>query len=112
MQTQPAEILRIHIAESDRHEGKPLHEAIVAKCRELKMAGVTVLRGLEGYGESAEMLRAHLVHSDRPIVIVVVDIEPNIRRLIPAIAEMMDTGVMATSAVQMIRIQKSAAPGS
>jgi PII-like signaling protein len=104
---QPAEILRIHISESDRHQGKPLYEAIVAKCRELKMAGATVFSGLEGYGETAEMHKSHLIRSDRPIVVTIVDSAENIRRLIPVMADMMDTGLMATSAVQMIRIQKS-----
>ena len=106
---QPAEILRIHISESVRHEGRPLYEAIVAKCRDLKICGATVFRGVEGYGETAEMHRAHLVRSDRPIIITVVDTPENIRSLIPAVADMMDKGLMATSAVQMIRIQMRAA---
>jgi PII-like signaling protein len=105
---QPAEILRVHISESDRDGGKPLYEAIVAKCRELKIAGVTVFQGLEGYGETAEIHKAHLVHSDRPIVITVVDTAENIQRLIPVVAEMIDTGLMATSEVRMIRVQKTA----
>ncbi len=95
--TQPAEILRIHIPESDRFQGKPLYEAIVARCRELRIAGATVLRALEGYGESA----------GRPVVIIVVDTAENIARLIPAIAEMMDTGLMATSEARIVRVQKS-----
>jgi len=107
-QAQPAEILRIHISESDRHEGKPLYEAIVAKCRELNIAGATVFRGIEGYGETAELHKAHLVRRDRPIVITVVDCVENIQRIIPVVADMMDTGLMATSAVQMIRLQKRA----
>jgi PII-like signaling protein len=106
---QPAEILRIHISESDRFQGKPLYEAIVAKCRELKIAGATVFRGVEGYGETAEIHRAHLVRSDRPIIITIVDTTENIQRIVPVVAEMMDTGLMATSAVQMIRLQKKAA---
>ena len=64
--------------------------------------------GIEGYGEAAEMHKAHLVRSDRPITITVVDQAENIQRLIPVVAEMMDTGLMATSAVQMIRLQKKA----
>ena len=104
-QAQPAEILRIHISESDRHDGKPLYEAIVAKCRELKIAGATVFCGVEGYGETAEMHKAHLVHSNRPIVITVVDTAENMARLKPAVAEMMDTGLMAVSAVEMIRVE-------
>jgi PII-like signaling protein len=106
-QVQPGKILRVHISESDRHQGKPLYEAIVAKCRELKVAGATVFLGLEGYGETAEMHRAHLVHSDRPIVITVVDTAENIERLVPVVAEMMDTGLLASSEVQMIRVEKA-----
>ena len=104
---QPAEILRIHISESDRFHGKPLYEAIVARCRELQIAGATVFRGLEGYGENAELHKSHLVGSESPIVITVVDTAENIQRLIPTLAEMMDTGLMATSGVQMIRVQKT-----
>jgi PII-like signaling protein len=106
-QVQPAKILRIHISESDRHQGKPLYEAIVAKCRELKIAGATVFLGLEGYGETAEMHKAHLVHSDRPIVITIVDTAENIERLVPVVAEMMDTGLIASSEVQIIRVEKT-----
>ena len=107
-QVSSAEILRIHISESDRHQGKPLHEAIVAKCRELKIAGATVFLGIEGFGETAEMHTAHLVRSDRPVAITIVDTVENIRRLIPVVEEMMDTGLMAISGVEMIRVEKTA----
>jgi hypothetical protein len=33
-----ARMLRIHFGEGDKWQGKPLHEAIVAKCMELGMA--------------------------------------------------------------------------
>jgi PII-like signaling protein len=104
-QPQPGEILRIHISESDRFEGRSLYEAIVDLCRELKIAGATVFLGIEGYGETAAMHRAHLVHSDRPVVVVIADTAANIRRLISVIEPMIDTGVLATSRVQMVRVQ-------
>lgn len=110
-QGHPAKLLRIHISESDRHAGKPLYEAIVAKCRELKIAGATVFRGLEGYGETAEMHRAHLVRHDQPVVITIVDSAENLAALAPAVEAMMDTGLMATSDVQAVRVQKKAAAG-
>jgi uncharacterized protein len=106
MPAQPARILQIHIAASDRFNGKPLHEAIVAKCRELEIAGATVFQGLEGYGESAELHRSHLLHSDPPIVVTIVDTADNLSRLIPAVEEMMDTGVIALSDVEMIRVRR------
>lgn len=108
MKTQPGKILRIHISESDRYDGQPLFEAIIAKCRELRIAGVTVFQGLEGYGASTEMHRAHIVRSDRPIVLAIVDTAENIRRLVPAVEEMVDTGVLATSDVEMIRVERQA----
>ena len=104
--SQNAELLRIHIFESDRYQGNPLHEAIIAKCRELKIAGASVFAGLEGYGETAEIHRAHLVRSDRPMVVMIVDTPENIRRLVPAVESMLDTGLLAVSEVQMTRVEK------
>ncbi len=106
MKTQPGSILRIHISERDHSGGKPLFEAIIAKCRELKIAGATVFRGLEGYGETGDLHRARFITHDQPIVIVIVDTQQNLDRLLPAVEEMMDTGVLATSSVEMIRVEK------
>ena len=109
-QAQAAKILRIHICESDRLGGKPLYEAIVARCRELKIAGATVFLGLDGYGETAELHKSHLVRKDRPIVITIIDTPDNIQRLLPIAAEMIDTGLIAVSDVGMLRVEKRQAP--
>ncbi len=105
-----ARLLRIHIGENDRFQGRILYEAIIDKCREMKIAGATVLRGLEGYGESAEMHRPHLARHDQPILIAIVDSAENLSRLIPVVEEMMTTGLMAVSDVQVVRVQKKASP--
>jgi hypothetical protein len=107
----PARLLRIHISEGDRFQGKPLYEAIVARCRELKIAGATVFRGLEGYGESAEMHRSHLARHDQPIMISIVDTAENLSRLVPVVEQMMDTGLMAVSDVRVVRVQKKVTAG-
>jgi PII-like signaling protein len=108
-QFHQAKLARLHFSEHDRYQGKPLHEAIVAKCRELNIAGATVFRGLEGYGDSAEIRRAHLLTHDLPIVVTVIDSAENIERLLPVVEEMMDKGLIAVSDVQVTRIQKKAA---
>ena len=56
---QPAKYLRLHVGEDERWNGKPLYEAVVEKCRELEISGVSVFRGVEGFGESAEMHQSH-----------------------------------------------------
>ncbi len=106
-QSYKARLLRIHICEGDQFEGKPLYEAIVAKCREMKIAGATVLRGVEGYGETARIHKAHLAHSDRPILISIVDVAENIERLSMVVEQMMHTGLLAASDVDVVRVQKN-----
>lgn len=104
-----ARLLRLHFSEADRHEGKPLYEAVVDRARQLGIAGATVFRGVEGYGETAELHRAHLLRRDQPIVVTIVDTAENIMRLIPEIEAMMDKGLIATSDVECIRIERGAA---
>jgi uncharacterized protein len=106
-----AKLLRLHFGEDDRYNGKPLYEAIVTRCKELKIAGATVFRGLEGYGETAEIHRHHLIRKDQPIVVTIVDTLENLMRLIPEVEQMMDTGMIATSDVEYMRIEKPPTAG-
>ena len=52
-------LMRIHIGESDKWHGKPLYEAIVEMLRRESFSGVTVLRGVAGYGGSS------IYHTDK-----------------------------------------------
>src|SRR6476620_3338753 len=96
---QLAKLLRLHVTESDRYRGKALHEAILEKCREVKISGATVFRGLEGYGDTGEIHRSHLLGHDLPIVIQIVDTPDNIERLLSVVEDMMDKGLIAISDV-------------
>jgi PII-like signaling protein len=103
-----ARMLRIHFGESDKWQGKPLHEAIFAKCRELGMAGAIVYRGIEGYGTSTRMRHAgHWVLSrDAPMMISIIDTEEQINRLIPHLDVMVGEGLIAISSVEVTRYSK------
>jgi len=105
----PAKILRLHFSERDRYQGKPLYEAIVHKCHDLNLAGATVIRGLEGYGETGELHRHHIAESDQPVIVIIVDSEEKLRNSIPVFEQMMSTGVMAMSDAEVIRVRKEAA---
>ena len=108
MQTyRPAKLLRLHFTERDQHQGKPLYEAIVEKCREMKIAGATVFRGLEAFGDTAEIHRSHVLAHDLPIVVQIVDTDENIQRLLLLLEDMMDKGLIAISDVNTVRIQKA-----
>jgi uncharacterized protein len=105
-----ARLLRLHFGEADQYNGKPLYEAIVDRCKSLRIAGATVFRGLEGYGGTAEIHRHHLIKKDQPILVTIVDTEENLARLIPELEAMIDTGMIATSEVEYIRIENDSEP--
>jgi PII-like signaling protein len=98
-------MLRIHFGEDDKWKNKPLHQAIVEKCRELDIAGATVFRGIEGYGASTLIRRSHLLSfsSDAPLMVSVIDTEEKIRQLLPFLDQVVQEGLIATSEVEVIK---------
>jgi uncharacterized protein len=104
---RPSKMLRLLFTEAERYGGKPLYEAIVNKCLELNIAGATVFRGIEGYGDTAEIHHSHLIKHDLPILVTIVDSGENLQRLQHALEEMMDKGLIATSDVTVIRVHKT-----
>jgi uncharacterized protein len=104
-----ARMLRIHFGEVDKCQGKPLYEAIVAKCIELRMAGATVYRGIEGYGASTRIHHASLwkFSRDAPIMLTVIDREEQIEKLIPHLDVMVEEGLIAMSGVEVIRYSRT-----
>jgi len=100
-----AKMLRIHFGEDDKWHGKPLYRAIVEKCRELDIAGATVLRGIEGYGASTLIRRTHLLSfsHDAPVMVSVIDSEDKIQKLLSILDEMVGEGLIAVSEVEVIK---------
>lgn len=100
-----ARLLRIHFGEDDKWRNKPLYLAIVEKCRELDIAGATVLRGIEGYGASTRVRRSHHLafSSDAPVMVTVIDTEEKIGLLLPFLDEVVDEGLIAMSEVEVIK---------
>jgi uncharacterized protein len=106
-----ARMLRIHFGEDDRWECKPLHEAILAKCKELGIAEAIVFRGIEGYGSGSRIRRSgHWSRSkDAPIQLSIVDTAEQIARLIPLLDTMVEEGVVTASTVEVIRYSREPA---
>ncbi|WP_345787589.1 MULTISPECIES: DUF190 domain-containing protein [Dehalobacter] len=67
--------LRIYIGEASKYKGTLLYHAIVKKAKELGLAGVTVLRGIEGFGANSRIKTAKILElsHDLPIVIDIVE---------------------------------------
>ena len=98
-------LLRIFIGESDRHEHRPLYEAIVLKAREAQLAGATVLRGPMGFGAASRIHTAKILRlsMDLPMVIEMVDSEEKIRAFLPALEGMIGGGLITLEKVQVLQ---------
>lgn len=101
-----ARLLQAHIREGDRHDNRPLWEVMVARCREMGIAGATVFRGLEGYGDTAEIHRPRFVGGDLPVVVTVVDTPEKIEALAPALEAIMEHGVLLMENVAARRVRR------
>jgi PII-like signaling protein len=112
MNSRPGKLLRLYVNEHDKYQGKPLYEAIAARCQELNLAGVTVFRGLEGFGETSELHRPHLLAHDQPIVITVIDMPDKTAQALPVLQEMMRSGVIAVTDVEVTFVSKGTASPS
>lgn len=78
-----AVLMRIFIGESDKYKGKSLYQFLVEWLRKNHFAGVTVLRGLAGFGKASKVHSSDLLElsSDLPIVIEIVDKDEKIEEL-------------------------------
>jgi PII-like signaling protein len=101
-----AMLLRIFIGENDRHQRRPLYEAVVLAARERGLAGATVLRGPMGYGASSRLHTAKILRlsEDLPLIVEIVDSEERIKAFLPTLETMMTaSGLVTLEKVQVIR---------
>jgi PII-like signaling protein len=107
------QLLRVFLGESDQWHGEPLHEAIVKKLRMLEVAGATVYRGILGYGAKGHQHKRSFFHPmrDLPVMISVIDTAERIAAATDAIEDMIADGLIVTSDVDLVRIERSTPAG-
>jgi PII-like signaling protein len=98
-------LLRIFFGEDDKVNHRPLHEAIVLKAREMHLAGATVLRGHVGFGHSTRIHTTKILRlsEDLPVVVEIVDTQEKIDRFLPALDQMMSSGLVTIEKVQVLQ---------
>jgi len=85
--------------------GKPLYEAIVGGLRAHDIAGVTVYRGILGYGANRRIHKdaALGLSHDRPILLSIVDTEEKLKAFMPVLDKMVLQGLVVLSDVDVIK---------
>jgi PII-like signaling protein len=100
-----AQIMRIYVSEEDRWKDKPLYNALVEAMRANDIAGVTVYRGILGYGAHRRL------HKDKPLVsshhgsimLSAIDSAEKLRAFLPIVDQMVEEGLVVFSDVDIIK---------
>lgn len=98
-------LLKIYISEDSKYRNHNLYHALVLKLKELGMAGVTVTRGIEGYGQGQRLHTAKILElsASLPIIVEVVDTPDKIMKALPVVKEMVNEGLVITADVEVIK---------
>jgi PII-like signaling protein len=105
-------LMRIHIGERDKHEGKPLYQQIVELLRVRHYAGATVVRAIMGFGASSRIRTDRFLElsTDLPIVVECVDTEDKIDSILPELDEMIGGGLITLERVRVIMYRPELPP--
>lgn len=97
-------LVRIYIGESDQWEGRPLYDAIVRRLRERGVRGVSVFKGIEGYGRASRVhtTRILAMSEDLPILLEAVDTEDRLRPVLDELEPMIGGGLVTLERVQVM----------
>jgi PII-like signaling protein len=100
-----AKLMRIFFGENDKWHGKPLQEALVEALRANEIAGVTVYRGILGYGANRRIHKDKTLglSHDRPIMMAVIDTEAKLTAFTPILDQMLQQGLVVLSDVDVIK---------
>jgi PII-like signaling protein len=103
-----AKLLRIYVGEAERFKGKSLYQHLVYWLKEKGISGVTVLRGIEGYGQDKVLRTFRILElsSDLPMVLEAVDSADKIEAILPEVCELVPKGLVFTSDIEVHKYGK------
>ena len=102
-------MLKIYLGEKDRIHHKPMFEHIVEMAYKMGMRGITVYRGIMGFGCKRHIHRSDIfsLSPDLPVIIEIVDEEKRINRFSEEISKLSFDGLVITMDVEVISIGES-----
>ncbi len=95
----PAKKLTVYVDESDKFGGKPIYEVLLDIFYKKKIAGVSVFRGVAGYGSDGVFHTSKMLElsTSLPVKIEAVDSEEMIAGVLPDVADIVEKGLIEIS---------------
>ncbi len=103
-----AKKLTVYVDETDKYEGKPVYEVLMDIFYKQRIAGVSVFRGVAGYGSDGVFHTSKMLElsTDLPVKIEVVDSEEMISRVLPLINDVVGKGLIEISDTLVVKCCK------
>src|SRR5262249_31665906 len=97
-------LMRIHVGEREKYEGKPTYEQIVHLLRDRRLAGATGFRGIMSFGGTAHVHTVKFLElsGDLPIVSECVDSAEKIDAILAELDSMIGGGLITLEKVDVI----------
>ena len=101
--------LKIYVSEDTRYKGHNLYNEIVFMLKAEGICGVTIYRGIAGYGEGRILHTTRFIEmsSSLPVIIEAVDKKENIIKVLPKIKEMVQEGLVTVQDVKVVSYGKN-----
>ena len=101
----PAKKLTVYVDETDKYEGKPVYEVLMDIFYKNKIAGVSVFRGVAGYGSDGVFHTSKMLElsTSLPVKIEAVDSEEMITMVLPLIDNVVAKGLIEISDTFVIK---------
>jgi len=104
MKIRPARKITIFVDETDIVHGKPVYETVMEICYRNKVSGVSVFRGVAGYGGQRVFHTAKILElsTSLPVKIEIVDSEETINTVLPEITALVTKGLVEISDTMIV----------
>jgi len=111
----PAKKLKVFIVEEDRHQHQPLFQAIIQMLHNAGIAGATMIKHDQGFGERRQIhtTKLEIPSLNLPLTVEAIDTPEKIDAITPQIAALVTSGLVEVSRTTMLRpaVNKSSTQG-
>lgn len=99
MEFKKITFLKIYTGEDVMLDDQPLYKAVIEEARRLKLAGGTVIKGIEGYATKLRGVGRALNYfvsgnANYPIIVEIVDRRENIEKILPFLEKNVHNGLV------------------
>lgn len=101
----PAKKLTVYVDETDKFHGRPVYEVLLDIFFKKKIIGVSVFRGIAGYGTDGIFHTAKMLElsTSMPVKIEVVDSEDMINKVLPDIYHVVEKGLVEVADTNVVK---------